>query len=118
MLDVIITSPKSTLPMMVLATSCELMKDEHLIRDTLTEMKAEKTLKMLKMLQRYCITFARVHMPCEVKIPSVELPLNGHIPFFVLPRCNICIISKLLLLHAVPPAFTTSAAPSWLSCSF
>lgn len=50
-LDVMITSPKSVLPMMVLTTSVELLKKAGPIGETLTEMKTEKTLKMLKMLQ-------------------------------------------------------------------
>ena len=49
-LDVMITSPKSTLPMIVMTTSCELMKKKTSIDETLIEMKTEKTLKMLKML--------------------------------------------------------------------
>jgi len=49
-LDVMITSPKSILPMMVMTTSVELMKKKALIEETLVEMKTEKTLKMLKML--------------------------------------------------------------------
>jgi len=49
-LDVMITSPKSILPMMVLTTSCELMKKKADVEETINEMKTEKTLKMLKML--------------------------------------------------------------------
>jgi Ca2+-binding EF-hand superfamily protein len=49
-LDVMITAPKSTLPMMVMATSVELMKKQTAIGETLIEMQTEKTLKMLKML--------------------------------------------------------------------
>merc|ERR1719428_642351 len=49
-LDVMLTSPKSILPMIVMSTSCELMKKQAPIAETLTEMKTEKTLKMLKML--------------------------------------------------------------------
>jgi len=49
-LDVMLTSPKSILPMIVMSTSCELMKKQGPIAETLTEMKTEKTLKMLKML--------------------------------------------------------------------
>jgi len=49
-LDVMITSPKSLLPMFVMTTSCEMMKKKAVIEDTLQEMRTEKTLKMLKML--------------------------------------------------------------------
>jgi len=49
-LDVMLTSPKSILPMIVMSTSCELMKKQAPVAETLTEMKTEKTLKMLKML--------------------------------------------------------------------
>merc|ERR1719238_666922 len=49
-LDVMITSPKSLLPMMVMTTSCEMLKKKHDIDETINEMKTEKTLKMLKML--------------------------------------------------------------------
>jgi len=49
-LDVMITSPKSILPMMVMTTSVELKKKQSDIEQTLTEMRTEKTLKMLKML--------------------------------------------------------------------
>ena len=49
-LDVMLTSPKSILPMMVMTTSVELMKKKGDTETTLAEMKTEKTLKMLKML--------------------------------------------------------------------
>lgn len=49
-LDVMITSPKTILLMLVMTTSVELMKKRSDIDATLIEMKTEKTLKMLKML--------------------------------------------------------------------
>lgn len=49
-LDTMITSPKSTLPMLVMTGSVELLKKASDIDATLTEMRTEKTLKMLKML--------------------------------------------------------------------
>jgi Ca2+-binding EF-hand superfamily protein len=49
-LDVMITSPKSVLPAMVIVTSVEMLKKNGAITETLNEMKTEKMLKMLKML--------------------------------------------------------------------
>merc|ERR1719502_1442400 len=49
-LDVMLTSPKSILTMIVMVTSVEMMKKKGDIEKTLQEMKTEKTLKMLKML--------------------------------------------------------------------
>jgi len=50
-LDVMITSPKVILPSMVITTSIEMMSKQGPIKETLNEMRTEKTLKMLKMLQ-------------------------------------------------------------------
>jgi len=50
-LDVVISAPQYYLPAAVLASSIEQLKKAASIKETIQEMKTEKSLKMLKMLQ-------------------------------------------------------------------
>lgn len=49
--DVLLVAPKRIMPMLTVVTSIEMMKKAGDIKETVDEMKMEKTLKMLKMLQ-------------------------------------------------------------------
>jgi centrin-1 len=49
--DVLLVAPKRIMPMLTVVTSIEMMKKAGDIKETVDELKIEKTLKMLKMLQ-------------------------------------------------------------------